>query len=453
MSLSAELARTLSRVPRPRIPRTKSALEIAADRAAEAFGGLPRELEPAKDMIAWVEKALGADGTGVRRFARRELMFVPYVIWGSDPKWRENLAFVDDYLAVVAERWPNGVRRLWRHYILNFDSSSPATVRLARWLSERRERLPAPLREYSDKYRILDVERVAATLATATLRDNLVLQHTEDVGLSIEALRGATLAVETVAAIGAQLLDKSTAANVPGKLTAFMNGSPKDFILGSRSGEELRSLALRSVVDGLVGWQERLEHRDGAAEKTLDFLLALNGDPRFSRDRWHGKVAQASIDAMERWLSKDTIEAFFRVIDTLKTDDQRMWRERRAFWLSYLPYVDKAWLVVGQMAIPLAEQQGRRFGRFSKGGGAQADHCGLILQIRGMCVMEMNKNGSAIFWTLGYAGLPGLYEESYRPRDYRAAEDDRNVFRLLHLGAWQQKFRNRIVQMTGIDVR
>ena len=112
-----------------------------------------------------------------------------------------------------------------------------------------------------------------------------------------------------------------------------------------------------------------------------------------------------------------------------------------------------AWVGAGQAATPLAVQQGRRFGRFANGGGALFDQCGLILQIRGMCVLEMNKNGSAIFWTLGSEGLPGLYEEFYSPRECRARVDDRDVFRVTHGFGWQQKFRNRVLQMTGIDVR
>lgn len=56
-----------------------------------------------------------------------------------------------------------------------------------------------------------------------------------------------------------------------------------------------------------------------------------------------------------------------------------MSKARRAFWMSYLPHISRAWLIAGSNAVPLAEKEGFRFGMLE--GTVQADHCGLMLQI------------------------------------------------------------------------
>src|SRR4051812_41643219 len=138
MSLSTELARALPRVPHPVLLKKKSALEIEADKAACAYGGVVREVPPARDVIAGVERALGPDGRNVHLLRRAELKIIPYLIWGPNPRWRNDLGFVNAYLAAVTAKWPTGVRRLWRHYALNFDPDSLVTIACAEWLAEHK---------------------------------------------------------------------------------------------------------------------------------------------------------------------------------------------------------------------------------------------------------------------------------------------------------------------------
>jgi len=130
-----------------------------------------------------------------------------------------------------------------------------------------------------------------------------------------------------------------------------------------------------------------------------------------------------------------------------------MWRGRREFWLSYLPYVNDAWLVVGPDAVSLAERESTGFARFGESDGTHRRHCGLLLQIRNMCVLEMNLNGRAIFWDRSNNKMPTLRQRSYNRRGCLDAIDGRSVFGIIHNSGWQGTFRNRILQMTGINVR
>jgi hypothetical protein len=451
MSLSTELARGAMKLSHPALPKKKCALEIEADRIEKVFGGVATEVLPPEDFLARVEAALGEDGSGLHRLGRRELMVVPYVIWGTNPRWRDNRWFVQDYLALVAKRWPAGVRRLWRHYLLNFDPDSWATQEFATWLAARRDKAPALLQQFAQGYHLLEVKRAAGSLAEAALGGRALADNFEQIGLGHDAFRTSALLVAILAAAGRQLASATSVDRATERLGQLIGGKPDSVIAQAQCSSAARDQALRSLVDGLVVWQQRHDPHDVNPELALAFLVALNGDPRFQQHRWNGRVSDRSRAAVERWLCRETIEAFFRVIDALRTDRPDMWQERRSFWLRYLPHVSGAWLVVGPDAAALPQRGKLKFGHFRQH-SVQHDQCGLMLQIRNACIMEMNKNGSAIFWETGAKNLPSLYQETYDRRKYLDAVDERKVFRLMHVFGWQRKFANQIQQMTGIYV-
>jgi hypothetical protein len=464
MGLSDELDRPFPRIPHPALSRRKSALENAADQVAAIFGGVPRVFQPRPDDIARVEARLGPDGAGLASLARHDLKLVPYIIWDRDNAWHQDRAFIRCFLAAADRRWPRAARHLWRHYIVNFDSESPATTELASWLEHRAAQLPLSLQEFSDTFQIFDVIRAPGVMAQSMLRGGHSLDACDGLGLSLDSLRTSGLAVSVLDAAGRLLDDGMVAERVPERLTDLLSDQPHRAIEVSSCAARLKSRALRSLADGVVHWQER---DSGVPEPVIDFLLMLNGDPRLEPDRWHGRVSDDAISTLEGWLSRKTIESFFRVIDALQTDNPMMWQARRAFWLRYLPFISKAWLVVGRHAIPIAEKEGLDFGRFVHGGGAQNDHCALMMQIRNLCVMEMNRNGTAMFWNAHDTGLPGFYRTEYSRHPFRdrvnkfsmvsqkgfAADRDLwNVAALAHQGRWQRRFADEILQRTGIEV-
>jgi hypothetical protein len=140
-----------------------------------------------------------------------------------------------------------------------------------------------------------------------------------------------------------------------------------------------------------------------------------------------------------------------------------MWEERKKFWLSYLPFVKKAWLIVGSGAIPHARREGVQFGKF--GGGAARDHCGLLMLIDDLMVLEMNKVGRAVLWKDG-AVSGGVFPEVY---DENTPYDRRNItmyvskreewqgssIALTHQppDGWQRKFADQIQQNTSRYIR
>ena len=464
MGLSDELARQLPRIPHPFLPSRKSSLEVEAERVAAAFGGISREVAPRPDVIALVEARLGPDGSGMGDLKRQELKIVPYIIWGPHLRWRDDATFIRAFLSRADAVWPRAVKRLWRHYVVNFDAKTEATVHLAAWLDRRMDLLPEPLRLLTRDFDLLDVSRAASMLAVAALEGDRLIRALRDVGLSLEVFRGSALLASLLEAVGHLLASASGARRVPERLAALVGERTQNVLTEAVCSAGLRARSLRHLVDGLVAWQERMEGHGEPTEPVIGYLVALNGDPRFFPTRWHGHVSQHAVSTLEKWLSRQTIESFFRIIDALQTERPDMWRDRRAFWLSYVPFVTAAWLVVGRNAITVARKEKLPFGQFS--GGAQHDHCGLMMEIGNVCIMEMNKVGSAFFWTSRDPDLPAPFEstcdrqrfidEQKRIRSSTRFSSGRSgrfpkVEALTHQGDWQSRFRDEILKRTGID--
>ncbi len=215
MGLSAELARASPRVPRPVTPARKCGLELQADAMAEAFGGIARDTEPPPDLLASLEQKLLRQPEALQGLVRRELKAAPYVIWGSDPRWRSDAEFIGRYLGEVAAKWPTGPRRLWRHHVMNFDAGSPATRVLAAWLGDRLAQLPDGLQALSKAYALMEIERAPAVMAGAVLSRGTPSADFEGVGLGADAMRASGLSVETLDAVGRLLSEGSVAERVP----------------------------------------------------------------------------------------------------------------------------------------------------------------------------------------------------------------------------------------------
>lgn len=243
MGLSDELDRPFPRILYPMLPRRKSALELAADEIEATFGIAPKEFTPREDDIARVEAELGDDGSGVGRLQRRDLKLVPYIIWGRLDRWHRNGPFIRRFLAAVDRHWHTAPRQIWRHYVVNFDATSPATIELAAWLGGKADRLPTPLRLFSDTFSLFEVEKAPLVMALSVLEDNGFVDACKQIGLSVEGLRASSLVVSLLNAIGCELELDFSSDRVPERLTALLSGDPRDAILTS------------TCADGLKGWR------------------------------------------------------------------------------------------------------------------------------------------------------------------------------------------------------
>jgi hypothetical protein len=208
----------------------------------------------------------------------------------------------------------------------------------------------------------------------------------------------------------------------------------------------MRDEARIEMVTGIVNWAKR-SSAAASTDIALQIVLSLAGDPRISLSRWRG-IREETRDDVEAWLTARTLENLFRVIDELKTDRPDMWKERRAFWRSYLPHIKRAYLLCAPMATAIAERLKERHGLLRS---TEQRHCGILMQIVGpqgdkLTVLEVNKNASALFWSQGSSNAPEFHGSEYHRRLMLDGCDHRKP----HTVSWQEAFAQLIESETGI---
>lgn len=447
MTLSAELELPLPGLPISRPPRSR--LQVESDRLGNVFGGLPREVEPRSDVVESTLAALRAGPSAVAGMSLAELKAVPVVLWTREA-WQDDKDLITSFLARADEIWSGAVRRLWRHHFLHLNPRSFISRELGRWLGARRVRLSSRLASFSDRYSIFEPEQALERLVAAALGSGSLVEDIDLIGISPEKFRSSEVLVNILERIG-HTLSTEDDEYLPLELIRRLAGEKLERVISKADcGSALKQRATKSLVEGVVLRQRHLEVRGAPPDAALDFVVALNGDPRFAGSRWQDVILPDVVTTVEQWLSRATLEAFFRILDGMPVDRPDMWKERRAFWMAYLPHIRGAWLVAGPSANAIARKERQfKYGLFEAEPVTQADHCGLMMQIGDMVVMEMNKTGSALFWGRGAKGAPKMYAAKY----LRSGIMKMGGERLTHHGGWQRKFVQHILQEAGIFLR
>jgi hypothetical protein len=406
-----------------------------------------------------VKGALAGGATGVRDMPQSLLRHVPYALLYGERTGRSDGAVVKAYLDRLGEAGRSAPRRLWTHYVISLETDDLATNEIAAWLKRNRDVLPERLRDFSSKYEVLDPTRSPTRMATEALGGDGFAEDVARIGFSLQRLRPSALMAAILEGVGSVLRGGSLTARDPvGRVRALLEGRAEDAIAATQAREEVRRRALATFVEGFVSWQRRVDRLDQNPGPVMDLLTSVNEDPRFSPERWRGVVADATIDVIEGWLTRHTIEAFFRVVNRLPIERQDMWDGRRDFWMAYLGFVRRAWLIVGERGVPFAKQEKIRFGRFR--GGAFADHCGLVLDFGDLCALEMNMNGKAVLWRpdqVRHDVFPKAYDETPYDRGpitrYATGMWSQGCIGIVHNGQWKAKIADVIQQRTNHGIR
>lgn len=435
-------------------------LQQIAEKLREKYGGAPMEIKPSEHELERVMRELADAGGDVYKLEKRDRRKIHWFLWKASERWSENPEFMERYLAWADRYWGKdgkiGVRRLWKHHLINFDRRSLATRMLAQWLSERVEDLPPRLADFSREWRLFDIKEAPRRAALAILRDDELIGQLES--LDINGFQRSAFMCGTLEAVGQLLLtDMRFKTDLPDRLTGLLGPLGEQPIQQMEGTSALKKQATGVLVEGLVQWTERQSNPDMQAQ-TIQCLDVIVGDPRLHDLRWQS-VRPETRDTVIRWLSKLNLEAFIRIMNQLQTNNPVQWGARRDFWEQYLPWISKSWLVAGRQAVRIAERMiGKSYGVFI-GPQVQPDHCGLMLQIKELVVFEMNKNGTALFWEAGDPDMPDFFSPEY-PRktilDQCPLENMHSVasasrFSLRHTkNTWQKTFRREIGDRTGI---
>jgi len=190
-----------------------------------------------------------------------------------------------------------------------------------------------------------------------------------------------------------------------------------------------------------------------------DFLLDQLGDPRTKKGAWKG-VDESARAVMMSWLVEDTLEDFFRLLDTLSGTDSdldRHWPYRKAFWMAYLRrgYIRDAWVALA----PGAEFHAKRrfnaregsYGNVS-GPGVKQNHAVLIMRIGDLVITEWNHNGKYRTWHINDENAPSLYKKAYSREELMNLPSFDGSHMGSEKGSWQKKISEYIWRKTQAAV-
>jgi hypothetical protein len=437
---------------------------IAAEAALieQRWGIAQFDERPRPAIYDAIKAALEASGAGVEALPGRLIPLVPYAMLYGNHVGRTDKNALYAFIKRLGTVGRSAARRIWPHYLLSLEQNDVATNEIGAWLNRNRSYLPPRLSEFSEKYDVLQPDRAASRMAQAVISGNRVSDDIQAVGIGIEKFHASALLAEIMCSIGTILADHVQTKEVVQAVRLMLPSARRLVIDQTQARDSAKHRAIGSFVDGLVNWQRRVDRNETNVVSVLDLVLELNGDPRFDVVRWQGIVSASARSTVEEWLTKHTIEAFFRVANEIRIERADMWAERRKFWLSYLPYVRRAWLIVGDSGVAFAKREQVRFGRFS--GGASEGHCGLLLDFGDLRVLEMNMNGRAILWqpsSVLRGTFPEVYDETPFDRgsfgDFVARTEvwQNGCIGLGHRppDGWQNKFSKQIQQRTKLGIR
>ena len=198
-------------------------------------------------------------------------------------------------------------------------------------------------------------------------------------------------------------------------------------------------------------------HPDTEVKELLKlFFLRHFGDPRLpsGRHKWFG-VGEPVRRVVARWLVKETLDEFFRLINETALD--RHWRDRKAFWLGYFrqEMISHAWFVLGSRASRLLKRLSKQ-SEIKTGvlrGGAKGDQSVLLLQMPGVTIAEWSHEGSCRIWLDGNRDAPKLYQgRAYSGFELRRGSDFSQRHDRSDSGEWQDRIAQWMRENTGASL-
>ncbi len=221
-----------------------------------------------------------------------------------------------------------------------------------------------------------------------------------------------------------------------------------------------------SVIEALLSpWLKNPNHLGEEIRKmVLDLLLIQFNDPRLPHNRSKGWrfVNEASLQVILRWLTGESLNQFFSVIDQMALEHQ--WKYRKAFWKAYNDQgsLDGAWVALGPDAKYYAESAfGKKLSAGELEGGAKSDQSVLIIKIGDLVFAEWSHNGKCRAWRVDHESCPSIYETKYHGNQLKTTSmkivssyaKDGIRHGSSETYSWQKKLSEFIDEQTGIRMQ
>lgn len=223
---------------------------------------------------------------------------------------------------------------------------------------------------------------------------------------------------------------------------------------GDRS---MRAKVAQALLDPFIGQSPQAETK----QALQSFFLLHFGDPRLpsGSHRWGG-VPDDTKRVVIKWLVKEGLEQFFRLVKESAYD--RHWRYREAFWRAFLDedLIDDIWFALGPRAKAMLRGIGSEpevEATTAELRRAQSDQSVLLMRLPGVTIAEWSHSGSCHLWLDGVPGAPVMYKLRY------SAYETRRPFPYEHVagahsqrhdgsptGRWQDATARWLRENTGI---
>jgi len=214
--------------------------------------------------------------------------------------------------------------------------------------------------------------------------------------------------------------------------------------------EETYQNAYPAAAEYLIPQIDAAEAETKAAyqKDAMEWFYKLLGDPRFGTKtvHWH-EVSEEPRRIFLRWLAENDLDLFFRIIDTTAVD--RTWRERRAFWAQYLPYITHTKVFFGSAASRYARHLDGFYMPYGRLKGYGTDQSVFAFRINNYVFIEWSHSGALRVWDVHNA-----------PRFFEA--DEISHAQIMYAGSieswrhdgpsWKKKVRAWIERHCGIRV-
>lgn len=351
---------------------------------------------PPADFLENVRRNLvAASHSG--QFSPKDLRYAPWLLWNGDPP-AAMLPYLRPRLFNQARTSSATLRRLIEVYLRDFNPRGPGLVEAAACiraaLTKGEPRFDS-WRVAQNEVHLFDPEHGPAALAARLLVDQpperVLARYNLDNPL--RAAGNYMIAIEdAIRAQTAQVLRKFGTAGLKHILQILAPAGVLRF--KSHVASTGRAL-LRAWLD--YGSEPALALQEPVRRTLLHWL----GDPRLpsGSHRWSA-VGEQETALMRRWLTRASLDLFFKLIDQHLLDAQ--WRYRHAFWLAYLEKgaISDAWLALGRDACDSAaaiRELGGAYGRL-RGRGVTANQSALLLRIGPLVISEFTHNGKLRIW-------------------------------------------------------
>lgn len=351
----------------------------------------------------------------------RDWRQVGWCLWTTRPALAESRAALSVILHKLAsDHSPRLFRQIASAYLTEFDPTRPAFEAIASALRTRSATVGSPWDGLQQRLGLFDGAGAPRAIATRALGAGTTAAALLDASglkggptgtrLAARALTEGLVAIATL---------KPVSAEDHLRLVRAWSEAPNGTLLAP----DLAHMVIPALVQPLAV----TDMGRGVRQEICRFLLGHFGDPRAHNANWL-RIDEAVRQAVVRWLTTETLEQFFEIVD--KVADAGQWRYRAAFWraMQNAELIRDAIVILGKDAQSRARGIDSSFGVFKSGGRkqVQSNHAVLLLDLGQCVVADWSHSGRCNIWSATDSDRPKIDRRSARP-SYTSSDITREV--------------------------